>query len=194
MLIIYLGLIDDERQHVKFEEIYITYRMQMIHLAKSYFENEADAEDVVHDVFVRVATKHMKFIQTLSNPDDVRNYLLKATKNTAINELKRKSRANVSIEDIAESDLDGFPDLTDDTFIETICTKAEYKRVVQELLSMEEPYRDIMYYHFVLDLTVPEAAKLLGRNITTAKKQLVRGKKLLLYKLEIKGDLKNGHD
>lgn len=194
MLIIYLGLIDDERQHVKFEEIYITYRMQMIHLAKSYFENEADAEDVVHDVFVRVATKHMKFIQTLSNPDDVRNYLLKATKNTAINELKRKGRANVSIEDIAESDLDDFPDLTDDTFIETICTKAEYKRVVQELLSMEEPYRDIMYYHFVLDLTVPEAAKLLGRNITTAKKQLVRGKKLLLYKLEIKGDLKNGHD
>ena len=194
MLIIYLGLIDDEQQRIKFEEIYTTYRMQMIHLAKSYFENESDAEDVVHDVFVRIATKHMKFIQGLDNPEDIRNYLLKATKNTAINELKRKSRANVSIEDIAESDLDGFPDLTDDAFIETICTKAEYESVVQELLSMEEPYRDIMYYHFVLDLTVPEAAKLLGRNITTAKKQLVRGKKLLLCKLEIRGDLKNGHD
>lgn len=194
MLIIYLGLIDDEQQRIKFEEIYTTYRMQMIHLAKSYFENESDAEDVVHDVFVRIATKHMKFIQGLDNPEDIRNYLLKATKNTALNELKRKGRANISIEDIAESDLDGFPDLTDDAFIETICTKAEYESVVQELLSMEEPYRDIMYYHFVLDLTVPEAAKLLGRNITTAKKQLVRGKKLLLYKLEIKGDLKNGHD
>lgn len=194
MLIIYLGLIDDEQQRIKFEEIYTTYRMQMIHLAKSYFENESDAEDVVHDVFVRIATKHMKFIQGLDNPEDIRNYLLKATKNTALNELKRKGRANISIEDIAESDLDGFPDLTDDAFIETICTKAEYESVVQELLSMEEPYRDIMYYHFVLDLTVPEAAKLLGRNITTAKKQLVRGKKLLLCKLEIRGDLKNGHD
>ena len=194
MLTIYLGLIDDEQQRVKFEEIYTTYRMQMIHLAKSYFENEADAEDVVHDVFVRIATKHMKFIQTLSNPDDVRNYLLKATKNTALNELKRKGRSNISIEDVSESDLDSFPDLTDDSFIEMICTKTEYESVVHELLSMEEPYRDIMYYHFVLDLTVPEAAKLLGRNITTAKKQLVRGKKLLLYKLEIRGDLKNGHD
>ena len=194
MLTSYLGLIDDEQQRVKFEEIYTTYRMQMIHLAKSYFENEADAEDVVHDVFVRIATKHMKFIQGLDNPEDIRNYLLKATKNTALNELKRKGRSNVSIEDIAESDLDSLPDLTDDSFIEMICTKAEYESVVQELLSMEEPYRDIMYYHFVLDLTVPEAAKLLGRNITTAKKQLVRGKKLLLYKLEIRGDLKNGHD
>lgn len=194
MLTIYLGLIDDEQQRVRFEEIYTTYRMQMIHLAKSYFENEADAEDVVHDVFVRIATKHMKFIQGLGNPEDIRNYLLKATKNTALNELKRKGRSNISIEDVAESDLDSFPDLSDDSFIETICTKAEYESVVQELLAMEEPYRDIMYYHFVLDLTVPEAAKLLGRNITTAKKQLVRGKKLLLYKLEIRGDLKNGHD
>lgn len=194
MLIIYLGLIDDEQQRVKFEEIYTTYRMQMIHLAKSYFENEADAEDVVHDVFVRIATKHMKFIQGLGNPEDIRNYLLKATKNTALNELKRKGRSNVSIEDVSESDLERFPDLTDDSFIEMICTKAEYESVVQMLLSMDEPYRDIMYYHFVLDLTVPEAAKLLGRNITTAKKQLVRGKKLLLYKLDIRGDLKNGDD
>ena len=194
MLTIYLGLIDDEQQRVRFEEIYTTYRMQMIHLAKSYFENEADAEDVVHDVFVRIATKHMKFIQGLGNPEDIRNYLLKATKNTALNELKRKGRSNISIEDVAESDLDSFPDLSDDSFIETICTKAEYESVVQELLAMEEPYRDIMYYHFVLDLTVPEAAKLLGRNIATAKKQLVRGKKLLLYKLDIRGDLKNGND
>lgn len=194
MLTVYLSLIDDAQQRIDFEEIYTTYRMQMIHLAKSYFENEADAEDVVHDVFVRVATKHMKFIQTLSNPDDVRNYLLKATKNTALNELKRKVRSHVSIEEISESALDSFPDLTDDSFLDFICTKTEYDRVTQALLSMEEPYRDIMYYHFVLDLSVPEAARLLGRNIATAKKQLVRGKKILLYKLDIRGDLKNGND
>jgi len=194
MLTVYLSLIDDEHQRIEFEEIYTTYRMQMIHLAKSYFENEADTEDVVHDVFVRIATKHMKFIQTLSNPEDVRNYLLKATKNTALNELKRKSRTHISIEDISESALESYPDLTDDSFIEMICMKSEYESVVQTLLSMEEPYRDIMYYHFVMDLSVPEATKLLGRNIATAKKQLVRGKKLLLYKLDIRGDLKNVDD
>ena len=194
MLTVYLSLIDDAQQRIDFEEIYTTFRMQMIHLAKAYFENEADAEDVVHDVFVRIATKHMKFIQTLSNPDDVRNYLLKATKNTALNELKRKGRTHVSIEEISESALESFPDLTDDSFLDLICTKTEYERVTQALLSMEEPYRDIMYYHYVLDLSVPEAARLLGRNIATAKKQLVRGKKLLLYRLDIRGDLKNGND
>lgn len=189
MLIVYLGMIDDECHRIKFEEIYTTYRMQMIHLAKSYFENESDAEDVVHDVFVRIATKHMKFIQEFKNPEDVRNYLLKATKNTLLNTLKRKDRSHVSIEELSESGLECYPDLTDDSFIDLITAKAEYKKVVQTLLSMDEPYRDIMYYHFVMDMSVPEGARLLGRNIATAKKQLVRGKKLLLYKLGIRGDL-----
>jgi len=189
MLVIYLGMIDDESHRIKFEEIYTAYRMQMIHLAKTYFEHEADAEDVVHDVFVRIATKHMKFIQSLNNPDDVRNYLLKATKNTALNALKRKERSHVSIEEITEGALENYPDLTDDSFIDLITSRTEYEKVVQALLSMDEPYREIMYYHFVMDMSVPEAARFLDRNISTAKKQLVRGKKLLLLKLDIRGDL-----
>lgn len=193
MLVFYLSLIDDEIQRIKFEEIYTTYRMQMIHLAKSFLHSEADAEDMVHDVFLRIATKHMKFIQELSNPEDIRNYLLKATKNTALNELKRKGRKHISIESVSEGDLEDTPDLADDSFIELLCTKAEYDNVVQALLSMDEPYRDIMYYHFVLELSVPDAAKRLGRNTATAKKQLVRGKKLLLSKLGI-GDLNHGDD
>lgn len=193
MLVFYLSLIDDEIQRIKFEEISTTYRMQMVHLAKSFLHNEADAEDVVHDVFLRIATKHMKFIQGLSNPEDIRNYLLKATKNTALNELKRKGRSHISIESVSEGDLEETPDLADDSFIELLCTKAEYDTVVQALLSMDEPYRDIMYYHFVLELSVPDAGKRLGRNTATAKKQLVRGKKLLLSKLGI-GDLNHGDD
>lgn len=185
---IYLSVIDDEHQRIRFEEIYTTYRMQMIHLAKSLLQNESVAEDVVHDVFLRIASKHMKVIQGLSNSEDVRNYLLTATRNTALNELKRKGRSHISIEDLSESDLRTIPDLTDDSFIDLLCTKSEYDMVVQAMLAMDAPYRDIMYYHFVMDLSVPEAAKLLDRNIVTAKKQLVRGKKLLLHKLDIKGD------
>ena len=95
MLMVYLSVIDDEHQRIKFEEIYTTYRMQMIHLAKSVLQNESSAEDIVHDVFLRIATKHMKVIQGLDNPEDIRNYLLTATKNTALNELKRKGHNHI---------------------------------------------------------------------------------------------------
>lgn len=194
MLMVYLSLLDDEQQRIEFEEIYLTYRKQMLLLAKSFLHNDADAEDVVHDVFLCIATKHMKFIQGLRNKEDVRNYLLKATKNTALNELKRKDRSSVSIESLSESDLINADDLTDDSFIELLCTKADYEKVVQALISMDEPYRDIMYYHFVMDLSVPEAAKRLGRNKATAKQQLIRGKKILLKKLGIKGEQAHGNE
>lgn len=192
MLLLYLNLIDDEQQRIEFEEIYTTYRKQMILLAKSFLHNDADAEDVVHDVFLRIATKHMKFIQGLQDPEDVRNYLLKATKNTALNELSRKGRSTASLDILSESDLTDTRDLSDAAFIELLCTKADYEKVVQALLSLREPYRDIMYYHFVLELTIPEAARHLGRSTATAKRQLVRGKKLLLNKLALGGESEHG--
>lgn len=103
--------------------------MQMIHMAKSYLHNELDAEDVVHEVFLCIATKHIKFIQELYNPEDVRNYLLKATMNTALNKLKRKDHNHMSLEDISEENLDDMPDLVTDSFIDLLCTKAEYDSV-----------------------------------------------------------------
>lgn len=194
MLALYLNLIDDDQQRIEFEEIYTTYRKQMFLLAKSFLHNDADAEDVVHDVFLHIATKHMKFIQRLRSAEDVRNYLLKATKNTALNELKRKGRSTVSIDTLSEKELDDAREISDTAFIEMLCAKSDYDKVVQALLSLREPYRDIMYYHFVMDLTVPEAAKHLGRSTATAKKQLIRGKKLLLSILELGGDTVHGNE
>ena len=125
MLLLYLNLIDDEQQRIEFEEIYTTYRKQMILLAKSLLHNDTDAEDVVHDVFLRIASKHIGFIQGLRHPEDVRNYLLKATKNTALNELSRKGRSTVSLDTLSESDLTDTRDLSDAAFIELLCTKAK---------------------------------------------------------------------
>lgn len=183
MLSLYLNVIESTDERSKFEQIYHTYRKQMILVAKSFLHHDADAEDVVHTVFLNIAMKHMRLIQRLENPVDVRNYLLKATKNTALNELKRKGRTNLPLETIIEYELDNGRDLPDDAFLDLICAKADCEKVIHALLEMEEPYREILYYHFVMEMTVPEAAKHLGRNTATAKKQLVRGKKMLLSRL-----------
>lgn len=194
MLMLYLSLIDDRDDQIKFEEIYTAYRKQMFLVANSILHNESDAEDVVHDVFVNIATKKMTFIRQIDNPEDLRNYLLKSAKNTALNETKKKDRNNVFLDTVSEFEIDDIGEISDDLFIETICNKSEYDKVVQAMLSMDEPYRDILYYHFVLELSVPDAAKHLNRNVATAKKQLVRGKKILLNLLGIKGDTDNGNE
>lgn len=53
MLTLYLSLISTEAERSRFEEVYSQYRKQMIVIATSILKNEADAEDVVHDVFIR---------------------------------------------------------------------------------------------------------------------------------------------
>ena len=83
--------------------------------------------------------------------------------------------------------MNDIEELSDDTFIEFLCNKIDYDQIVEAIKSLNEKYRDVLYYHFVMELTVPETAKLLNQTTSTTKKQLVRGKKMLLSLLETKG-------
>ncbi len=55
MLLIYMSFIDDESHRRLFEEIYLSYRKQMFLVARTVLKNDSDAEDIVHDVFLRIA-------------------------------------------------------------------------------------------------------------------------------------------
>ena len=52
-------------------------------------------------------------------------------------------------------------------------------------------YREVLYYHFVLEFSMPEVAQSLGLKLPTAKQRLVRGKKLLLESLEKEGYIRH---
>lgn len=83
MLAIYLSLIDDEDDREKFEILYYTYRKRMAYVANSVLHNEHDAEDAVHDTFIKLANN----MKSIGDPDSDQtlSYVLKAVKNTAIN-------------------------------------------------------------------------------------------------------------
>lgn len=187
MLTLFLVYIDDEDDKKLFERLFYDYRKQMTILALSIVHNEVDAEDVVHDIFLRIATRHMDIIRKIKCSKDIRNYLLKATKNTAINLTMKKQQENISIDTINEYALYGVADYTEDTFWERICTRNDYEQVVQAIHCLNTRYRDVLYYHYVLELTVGETAKTLSQTVAATKKQLVRGKKMLLKLLEEEG-------
>ena len=85
-MLLFLNSINNDDQQIELEEIYKAYRKQMALTAFSVVHNKSDAEDAVHDVFLRIASNnHMDLIQELKNPNDLRNYLLKAAKNSALN-------------------------------------------------------------------------------------------------------------
>lgn len=194
MLVLYLAYLDDANDQRLFENIYYSYRKQMVILALSILGQKVDAEDAVSKVFVCIAEKNWDVVRGIKSDTDLRNYLLKATKNTSLNMIKERRKENISLDTISEYSLDGIEELSDDTFLELICNRVDADKVVNTIKQMDEKYRDVLYYHFVMDLTVPNTAKSLNQTISTTKKQLVRGKKLLLKMLGIEGDEKNGNE
>lgn len=194
MLALYLAYLDDDNDQKLFEDMLLSYRKQMVTFAVTILGNEDDAQDAVGDVFLRIAQKNWDVVRDIKNETDLRNYLLKATKNTSINKIKTKKKENVSLDTIMEYDMDGIEDLSDDTFLEVICNKYEYDKVVQAIKLLNEKYRDAMYCHYVMEMTVLQTAKSLNQTLSATKQQLVRGKKMLLSLLGKKGDEKNGNE
>lgn len=187
MLALYLAYLDDENDKNLFEDMYLSYRKQMVTFAITILGNEDDAQDAVGDVFLRIAQKNWDVVRRIESETDLRNYLLKATKNTSLNKIMYKKKENVSLDTVIEYEMERIDDLSDDTFLEVICNKYEYDKVLQAIRSLNEKYRDAMYCHYVMEMTVPETAKSLNQKLSTTKQQLIRGKKMLLSLLGKKG-------
>jgi len=193
MLALYLAYLDDENDKELFAHIYNSYRKQMVQTAFLIVNNNHDAEDVVEEVFLRIAQKYFDVVRSIKDETDLRDYLLKAAKNTAISKSKSKKKENTSLDTVIEYNMTDNEELSDDTFVEFICNKIDRDQIVEAIKSLNEKYRDVLYYHFVMELTVPQTAKLLDQTTSTTKKQLVRGKKMLLDLLEIEGVEDNGN-
>ena len=151
------------------EQLFRQNYSEMIHLASVLLGErlrvgasagiDEEAEDVVQDVFLRVADSDI--------PPKNDYYLLTAVRNACLNRIRQmhlhdKVKRLMPIED--DSDLHPI-----DKRLERIDDIATY---VDEQL--EEPHRSIFHLRFDEDLTVGEIARRLGLNPNTAYKYLMQ--------------------
>ena len=165
---------DTEGEKGKFEVIYYRYRDMLYMCALGIVKNSADAEDVLHDAFIKIA-KNIKQIDDI-NSKSTAAYLAVITKNTAYDRLRRLKRLN-------ETPIDDCFLAADDTLIEEIAEKTEYEKLLAAVKSVPPPYNEVLFLHYVNEMPVKKTAALLGRKVSAVKMQLVRGKKLLLQAL-----------
>ena len=141
------------------EQLFRQNYSEMIHLASVLLGDNEDAEDVVQDIFLRVADSDI--------PPKNDNYLLSAVRNASLNRIRQmqlhdKVKGLMPIED--EADLQPI-----DKRLERLEDIGAY---VDEQL--EEPHRSIFHLRFDEDLTVSEIARRLGLNPNTAYKYLMQ--------------------
>jgi RNA polymerase sigma-70 factor (ECF subfamily) len=169
-MIFYLSIIETPEEKSKLERIYLEYRGIMFHAANSILHNEQDAEDAVHQAFIKVAEN----IQKIENPvcSKTKGYVVTIVENKAIDQYRRRSKhPTVDLDE----ELQGIPAVYNGENILTAC-----------ILKLPARYREMILLRYHYGYSVKEIAAILEISFSAASKLNQRAKKKLedLYKKE----------
>lgn len=174
VLSIYLALLDDPRDSDFFEYLYMTYKKQMLSVAFDVLKNNYDSEDAVHNAFISVAKRISELKEKA--PNVIRAYLCRSARNSALNIYSKRNRVKIFEEPLSENENISALDDELDVVIQT----ESFERIVNCIKALPDTYRDTLYLFYVDELTAAEIAVKLNREKGTVKKQIYRGKKVLL--------------
>ncbi len=173
MLILYLQMLDTQEEKIRFEQIYQMYRGLMYHVADNILHNRQDAEDAVHNAFLRIIKHFSKFRNTPST--DHAPQIVVIVKNEAISILRKKQNT------IPLEDWDGCA--------ETSEAAADYHALVDSFTRLPQTYRAAMEMKLLLGYSDGEIAVKLGLSKTAVSTRISRGRRLLRDIVEREGFL-----
>lgn len=166
-----------------FEELISRFSEKVLHLAMRLTRNEADAEEVVQEVFLSVFRR----IELFEGKAALSSWIYRITANTAFMRLrKRKQHAAISMEDVQpvvrESWTSGRSDEADTTYLST---RHELRAALQQAVErLPEEYRMIFVMRDVDGLSNEEVGDVLGMSVAAVKSRLHRSRLMLRKKLE----------
>ena len=141
------------------EQLFRRNYSEMIRLARVLLAGDGEAEDVVQDIFLRVANSD------ISPKND--SYLLIAVRNACLNRIRQMQ--------LRERVKNLLP-IEDETGQQPIDRQLEKLEEISAFVDeqLEEPHRSIFHLRFDDDLTIAEIARRLGLNPNTTYKYLAQ--------------------
>ena len=141
------------------EQLFRQNYSEMNHLARVLLGDDEEAEDVVQDIFLRVARNDI--------PPKNDNYLLVAVRNACLNRIRQK-QLHEKVRNLLPIDADAD--------FQPIDKEQERLADIAAFVDgrMEEPHRSIFHLRFDEDLTIAEIARRLGMDPNTTYKYLAQ--------------------
>ena len=141
------------------EQLFRRNYSEMIHLASVLLGDDEEAEDVVQDIFLRVADSDI--------PPKNDNYLLTAVRNACLNRIRQMQ---------LHDKVKGLMPLDNEADQQPIDKRLERLDDIAAYVDgqLEEPHRSIFHLRFDEDLIVSEIARRLGLNPNTVYKYLMQ--------------------
>lgn len=151
------------------EDLFRRNYSEMNHLAMVLLGDDKEAEDVVQDIFLRVADSDI--------PPKNDTYLLSAVRNACLNRIRQMK---------LHDKVKGLMPIEDEVDLQPIDKQFEWLDDIAAYVAdqLEEPHRSIFHLRFDEDLTVSEIARRLGLNPNTAYKYLMQSIQKIRHHLE----------
>ena len=167
------AVIEDQSERKLAEELFLTYKDKMYGIALAILKNSSDAEDSVMDAVLSVV-KNISLFSPL--PRNKRESLIVIiVRNAAINRYRKNKRnTNVNLDESYENVPENEP-----TPEELFIMDESYEALLDEIMSMEPLYRDIIVMKFLYDHDNKTIANILGIAESTVRVRLWRAKALL---------------
>ena len=174
-MLVYMTVPLNESERSLLEETYNNYRNAMYAIAYSIVRNRLDAEDIVQEVFHKLAKKYMATLSRLNKENALLYYLLTATKNTALSYFSKPSiMKEIPVDPTSFASFPASDESFEDQF-----DSLDTSLLAEKIRTLNSIYQDVIYQHFVLELSIREIADLNHMPLATAKKRLLRAKQQL---------------
>ena len=174
-MLIYLAMIEGPEERSKFEQIYEKYRALMFYRAKQILGDDRDAEDAVHEAFVRIANH----IEKISDPEcpKTRALVVIIVERISINEYNRKKRRGSL--PLAEELLPG------EDRMEAL---EEGSAVARAIAALPPRYREVLLLKYYNGYSAREIAGFLSATPDAVTQTLHRARKKLAEILDERGE------
>lgn len=126
-----------------------------------YLKNHADAEDIFQGVFLKYALHEAPFV----SDEQEKAWLIRVTRNACKDLCKSFFRSRtVSLDTLVN---------------EPAALSQDSRDVLEAVLALPAPYREVVYLHYYEGYTAPQISQILGKNVNTIYTRMTRSKALL---------------
>jgi RNA polymerase sigma-70 factor (ECF subfamily) len=162
-----------------FNELFIRYNQKAFHLALRFSKNEADAEEIIQEVFLNVFRKIKKF----EGKSAFSSWLYRITVNTALMKLRKKPKNCVVMqidEDVCNTEEFCFDVNSSNNQTNYLTIRHELRGKLEVAIkNLPTEYKDIFILRDVDGLSNQEVGDILNISIPAVKSRLHRARLLL---------------
>ena len=162
------------------EELHNRYAPVLLGLSMRYCGNLGDAEDVLHDAFIKILSNVDSFIERPNSSFE--GWMKRITVNTALNFIRGRSKYRKWVELDEGSENLPQDDLEPDSLSE-IGGLLSRDEILQMICDLPEGYRAVFNMYVFDEFSHKEIAEILGCTENTSKSQLFKARAVLRKKV-----------